>query len=340
MEQLLSQLPADLHERVIADMELLRVIGRGSSGIVYLARQRRLDREVALKILLPEVAADPVFIRSFFREARLAAKLNHRNIVRALDVGTDNGLCYFAMEYVPGRTLEEIRVKASEILTLPFLYNMAVRLANALDYAWSNFKLIHGDIKPENLMIRNRDHMLKLADLGLARIRGDTESEIIATPLYAAPEVIRGGSESSPASDIYSFGVMLYELIAGAAPFDADEEVEVLLKRHLEEIPVPLIEANPDVSRELSDFVGRMLEKDPRKRPGSWREIAVFFLSQLRREETAGAAAGRASGGSPAVPPRMVAVTPSLLFLLAAGGIFLFLLGALAAFMVLAAFRG
>ena len=339
MEQLLSQLPADLHERVIADMELLRVIGRGSSGIVYLARQRRLDREVALKILLPEVAADPVFIRSFFREARLAAKLNHRNIVRALDVGTEDGLCYFAMEYVPGRTLEEIRVKASEILTLPFLYNLAVQLANALDYAWTNFKLIHGDIKPENLMIRDRDRMLKLADLGLARIRGDTESEIIATPLYAAPEVIRGGSESSPASDIYSFGVMLYELIAGTAPFDADEEVEVLLKRHLEEIPAPLIEANPDVSRALSDFVGRMLEKDPRKRPGSWREIAVFFLSQLRREDAAVPTAGRASG-PPAVPPRMIALTPSLFLLIAAGGIVLFLLGALVAFMMLTAFRG
>ena len=303
-DDVVPNLPFDLTNRVIADMELLRVIGRGSSGVVYLARQRRLDREVALKILLPEVAADPAFIRSFFREARLAAKLNHRNIVRALDVGTEEGLCYFAMEYVPGRTLETIRIKSSEILTLQFLFNLAVQLANALDYAWSNFKLIHGDIKPENLLIRTRDNMLKLADLGLARIRGDSESEIIATPLYAAPEVIRGEHESSPASDIYSFGVMLYELVAGAPPFDPEEEVDKLLARHLEEVPPPLIEANPDVSRELSDFICRMLEKDPHKRPGSWREISEFFQEQLHREET-GIASPRRGGESAASRPRV-----------------------------------
>ena len=314
MSDVVPTLPDDLTNRVIADMELLRVIGRGSSGVVYLARQRRLDREVALKILLPEVAADPAFIRSFFREARLAAKLNHRNIVRALDVGTEDGLCYFAMEYVPGRTLEEIRLKSSELMTLPFLFNLAIQLANALDYAWSNFKLIHGDIKPENLLVRTRDNMLKLADLGLARIRGDSESEIIATPLYAAPEVIRGEHESSPASDIYSFGVMLYELVAGAAPFDPDEEVENLLRRHLDETPAPLIEANPDVSRELSDFVGRMLEKDPQKRPASWREISVFFQGQLRREETGIPPSSRGTvAGLPAAVRREASPTRTLL---------------------------
>ena len=339
MAELVPNLPLDLTNRVIADMELLRVIGRGSSGVVYLARQRRLDREVALKILLPEVAADPAFIRSFFREARLAAKLNHRNIVRALDVGTEEGLCYFAMEYVPGRTLEEIRLKSSEILTLPFLFNLAVQLANALDYAWSNFKLIHGDIKPENLLIRTRDNMLKLADLGLARIRGDSEREIIATPLYAAPEVIRGEEESSPASDIYSFGVMLYELVAGAAPFNPDEEVEKLLERHLEETPAPLIEANPDVSRELSDFVGRMLEKDPRKRPGSWREISVFFQGQLRREETGIAPnpQGVPSGSSETACPER---SPAKMLLIAAASVLVLLLVVAVVLGILIAVRG
>lgn len=326
MSDAVSPLSFDLTHRVIADMELLRVIGRGSSGVVYLARQRRLDREVALKILLPEVAADPAFIRSFFREARLAAKLNHRNIVRALDVGTEDGLCYFAMEYVPGRTLEEIRLKSSEILTLPFLFKLSFQLANALDYAWSNFKLIHGDIKPENLLVRTRDNMLKLADLGLARIRGDSESEIIATPLYAAPEVIMGKNGSSPASDIYSFGVMLYELVAGAAPFDPDEEVDKLLARHLEEVPAPLIEANPDVSRELSDFVGWMLEKDPSARPGSWHDIAMFFQDQMRREENGIAAfPGGAAPTYSSAERREFSLTRILLIAAAAVFAFLFL---------------
>lgn len=340
MADVVPTLPADLTNRVIADMELMRVIGRGSSGVVYLARQRRLDREVALKILLPDVAADPAFIRSFFREARLAAKLNHRNIVRALDVGTEDGLCYFAMEYVPGRTLEEIRLNSSELMTLPFLFNLAIQLANALDYAWSNFKLIHGDIKPENLLVRTRDNMLKLADLGLARIRGDSESEIIATPLYAAPEVIRGEHESSPASDIYSFGVMLYELVAGAAPFDPDEEVEKLLRRHLEETPAPLIEANPDVSRELSDFVGRMLEKDPHKRPASWREISVFFQEQLRREETGIASSSRGRGAELPVAAVRREVSPTRTLLIAAAAALAVLLITVIVLGVLIAVRG
>jgi len=260
----------------VAGFELLKEVGRGTSGVVFLARQIQLDREVAIKLLMPEVAANPVYVNNFFREARTAAKLNHSNVVRALDVGIDNGLCFFAMEYVKGRSLESIRIKSPELLTLRFIISIMIQLADAMDYAWSKFHLTHGDIKPENLLIRTEDNCLKLADLGLAKVSGTVEGgEIMATPLYVSPEIVTGKGEAGPQSDIYTAGAMLYELLAGVPPFDGD--VDEVVRQHVYSEPRPLIEVNPDINRELSDFIGRMLEKSPDKRPSGWGEVKEFL---------------------------------------------------------------
>lgn len=270
--------------RDIAGFRILSELGRGNNGVVYLARQLTLDREVALKLLLPELAAEPDYIRNILREARLAARLDHPNIVQALDAGSSpEGYYFFAMEYVPGETLEEIRVRRPGELTFRFLLDISIQLADALAYAWRHCQMIHGDIKPGNLLIRKGDRLLKLADLGLARISGAQGSdEIMVTPLYAAPEVIRGDfAKAGQTSDIYSFGVMFYELTAGRPPFRGD--TDTLIEAHLNHYPPPLQEEKADIDPELAGFIMKMLAKEPEDRPGSWEEIGTFLRKTRTR---------------------------------------------------------
>lgn len=293
-----------LKGRDIAGFRILAELGRGNNGIVYLARQLALDREVALKLLLPELAAEPDYTRSILREARLAARLDHPNIVQALDAGSSpDGFYFFAMEYVPGRTLEDIRIHNPEELSFRFLLDLSIQLADALAYAWKHCRMIHGDIKPGNLLIRNGDRLLKLADLGLARISGaQSADEIVLTPLYAAPEVIRGDfSKAGQTSDIYSFGVMFYELAAGKPPFRGD--TDALIDAHLNLPPPPLWEANPDIDPELAGFVMQMLEKEPEDRPADWEEIAAFLRETRARLYSPGYAAKRKAQQNQPITP-------------------------------------
>ena len=254
-------------------------VGSGNNGVVYLARHELLDREVALKVLRPELAEDREFIEALMNEARIAANLSHPNIVQALDAGSCNGIYYLAMEYVKGRTLEDIRLNSPEKISLEFLTDISIELAAALDYAWENFSIVHGDIKPENLIIADDTHMLRLADLGLANISGrggSGDGSFMATPMYVAPELVSGTAPAATMrSDIYSFGVMLYELVAGKPPFNGD--TEEILRAHLEDEPPPLLGENPDIPRELADFIHRMMKKSPEERPESWSEIGDFL---------------------------------------------------------------
>lgn len=275
---------------LIAAFKLLRLLGKGGNGVVYLARQLTFGRITACKILYPELVNDPVYIKNFVHEARLAAQLEHPHIIQALDVGCCDGLYYLIMEYVPGISLEKIRTENKEKLTLSFLLDTAISLADALDYAWKNFHIFHGDIKPDNLLIRDGDDSLKLADLGLAKIVGkdDLASDIMATPLYAAPEVIVADAEKiGMKSDIYSFGIMLYELLTGKAPFTGN--VESVLHQHVYNVPAPLNSANPAVKPELAVFVDKMISKSPDERPLDWAEIKST-LRNFRKSVPEGAA--------------------------------------------------
>lgn len=259
---------------VVGAFKILKKLGSGGSGVVYLAKQMAMDKVVAVKILHQDMAENPVYIRNFVHEARMAAKLDHPNIIQALDVGSSGNICYFAMEYVNGVSLEHIRLKNRSRITLAFVLDVSIALADALSYAWESFRITHGDIKPDNLMIRHQDNMLKLADLGLANVAGtaDESAEIMATPLYASPEVIMGKHpDIGVCSDIYSFGIMLYELISGAAPFRGD--IDEVLRQHLDIVPPPLEEANPGIDPRLARLVAAMTAKAPADRPASWKEI-------------------------------------------------------------------
>lgn len=266
---------------LLAGYRIESELGRGNNAVVYLAEQQSLGRKIALKILLPELAAEPGYVASFLREARLAARLDHPYIVQAYDTGaTPEGYYYFAMELVTGPSLEEIRRQTPERLTFEFIFQISIELAEALDYAWNTHRMTHGDIKPGNLLISEESETLKLADLGLARISGGkTGEDIMATPLYAAPEVIRGEQSDGVRSDLYSFGIMLYELLCGAPPFVGSPQK--VLNQHLYSPPQPLAERNPDLSPALVAFVERLIAKDPEKRPADWNEVRLFFQKRL-----------------------------------------------------------
>ena len=266
----------------IAGCKLIRELGSGSSGVVYLAYQKSLDRNIACKLFSPEDEDGESYVDNLFNEARNAAKLAHPNVVQALDVGTtDDGINYFLMEYADGCSLENIRVETPENITVKFLLDLSIQLASALNYAWEKFQMIHGDIKPGNMLICKNGNQLKLCDLGLARSGSDVQEEAMVTPLYAAPEIIRQYSAADQRSDIYSFGVMLYELICGVAPFTGT--LENIIDGHLNQTPPPVLQQNPDLDRELAAFIDRMIAKDPSARPANWKEVRLF-LGNLRKK--------------------------------------------------------
>jgi len=302
--------------REVAGCELLKELGRGNNGVVYLAHQKKLNRQIACKIISPELQNDPEFIDNLFSEAANAAKLSHPNIIQALDVGDDNGLKYFLMEYVNGSSLEHIRTETPEIISTAYMLDLAIQLTNAMDYAWSKHGMIHGDIKPANILI-SKDNILKVGDLGLARssngVTGDP-SDVMITPLYAAPEVIsQQAVVADQRSDIYSFGVMFYELSCGAAPFNGT--LEHILDCHLNEMPEPLISKNPDMDRELAGFIDSMLAKNPDDRPASWSAIREKLLEIHQRifpdAEKPGSTVYHNSGSKKTIPTNKVAIKSS-----------------------------
>ena len=269
--------PEDLLGYEIDGCRLDSILGYGSYGVVYLARHLMMDRLFALKILQDEFSSDKSAVENFFRECRTAAKLEHPNVVQAIKAGRNaDGICYFVMEYVDGSSIENIRIHNPELLSLEFLLDISIQLADALDYAWETRQIIHRDIKPGNLLVSRDGQTLKLADLGLAGAGMSSGGDIVATPLYMAPEVAAGLGSREPASDIYSFGVMFYELVSGTPPFIGS--VEELQRAHLEDTPPPLISVNPDLDPELAAFIDSMLSKNPFERPGSWAEVKERLL--------------------------------------------------------------
>ncbi len=282
--------PEELLGAEIDGFRLESLLGCGSYGVVYQARHLVMDRLFAFKILFAEFSDNRESVNEFFRESKTAAKLEHPNVVQAYQAGrTPEGLCYFVMEYVDGSSIEELRINSPEQLSLKFLLEISIQLADALDYAWRSRGIIHRDIKPGNLLVCRSDGKLKLADLGLAGVGANAGSgEILATPLYMPPEVATGQKSTHAVSDIYSFGVIFYELAAGKPPFTGS--VEALQQAHIETIPQPLFEANPDLDPELAAYIDSMLAKSPEERPQSWAEIKerltafkerLFFSQQI-----------------------------------------------------------
>ncbi len=260
---------------MVDDFQIVAQLGRGANGMVYLGWQLPLAREAAVKLLPSDRVGDSQAIRSFFEEARATARFCHPNIVQALQAGvTPDGVYFFAMELVDGKNLETIieqygPPKYSEALSI------ASKLAAALEYTWHRAEMIHGDIKPANILMTASGEP-KLADLGLAQFGAMRYFEM-ATPLYVSPEVIEGDcARINFKADIYSFGATLYEIFSGEPPF-FDTEPERVLEMQLYDQPMPLERRLGFFDPTVSRFIDRMLEKDPDRRPTSWRMVADFL---------------------------------------------------------------
>ncbi len=248
--------------------EMQQRIGRGGMADVYLARDVLLDRLVAIKVLFPEYATDPSFVERFRREAQSAANLNHPNIVSVYDWGRSNNTYFMAMEYVPGRTLADALRDVGAISAMKAA-EVGIEVAAALSFAHRN-NVVHRDIKPGNILIGSTGQ-LKVADFGIARALGsaaDTgltqHGAVMGTAAYFSPEQAQGG-QPDPRSDLYSLGIVLYEMVAGRVPFTGENTVAIAYKQ-VHDQPTPLNQFAPDVPRAFEAIVARLLTKDPSRR--------------------------------------------------------------------------
>lgn len=286
--------------------ELEALIGQGGMAHVYRARDRVLGRPVAIKILRPEYVSDENLLARFQREARSAAALLHPNIVSVYDVGQDGDRHYIVMEYMPGPTLKEV-IRQRAPLPVEQALRIAEQVCAALEYAHRH-GVIHRDIKPQNILFSEDEEVVKVADFGIAKSRLDPEitAERLAlgTVKYISPEQARG-VEVVPQSDLYSLGVVLYEMLTGEQPFTGDTPVSIALQ-HIEAEPPPPRQFNPYLPPAVEEIALRCLAKDPRHRFLSAREMRLA----LERYRLVGAEATGAIPQSLATLPGQPAPYP------------------------------
>jgi len=287
-EELSSRFPVS--RRMLQDGEfidkyrIISLLGRGGMAEVYLGEHLLLHQKCALKLMRGGLGEkDPVYVKRFVREARLAHSIDHPNIVKVYDVGSDFKTCYLfiAMEYVEGRTLSDIvrERPMSEDELWKILYSMADALS-ALD----RLHVVHRDIKPSNIMQRAGDGVYKLMDLGIAKSSGGIDGEVtltmeqatIGTPSYASPEQCQSSHDTDIRSDIYCLGATMYHLASGKVPFDGGTPVEIILKVMREE-PEPLETLRPDLSPRFIGLVRKMMQKDPADRPQTPAELLEYI---------------------------------------------------------------
>ena len=252
--------------------EIIEKIGSGGMATVYKAKDLILKRFVAVKVLREEYTTDNEFIKRFNTEAESAASLVHPNIVSVYDVGKEGNLYYIVMELVKGKTLKEIIVEDGR-MGWKWSVKIAKQIAQALEVAHKN-NIIHRDIKPHNIII-TEDGVAKVTDFGIAKAVSNSTITAFGTTIgsvhYFSPEHARGGYTDAK-SDLYSLGVVLYEMVTGRVPFDADTPVSVALK-HMQETPVSPIVLNPAIPQSLNDLILKAMEKDPNMRYSSATEM-------------------------------------------------------------------
>ena len=248
----------------IPGYKILGKLGSGAMAVVYKAKQVSLDRTVAIKVLPKKFVQKSDYVERFYKEGRLAAKMNHNNIVQAIDVGEVGGLYYFVMEYVEGKTLYDDLSKG-KIFDEDEAIDLILQLASALGHAHA-LGLVHRDVKPKNIMI-NKDGIVKLADMGLARETSDIKAakneqgKAFGTPYYIAPEQIRGLVDIDGRADIYALGASLFHMVTGRVPFEASVPSEVM-KKHLKEPLTPPDHINTALTAGISEVIEVMMAKN------------------------------------------------------------------------------
>lgn len=261
--------------------ELVSRIGSGGMAVVYLAKDLVLDRHVAVKVLNDSLSHDDNFVDRFRREARAAARLSHPNVVNIYDVGEDDAIHYIVMEYVDGKTLKD-RIKEEGPLPVDEVVSIGEQIADALDHAHEN-GIVHRDVKSHNIMIGSRGRV-KVADFGIARATSSQTithtGSVMGSVHYFSPEQARGGHIGEK-SDIYSLGVVLYEMATGTLPFSGDSPIAVALK-HLQEEPEEPIDKRPGLPQSVDNVIRRAMAKDPLHRHASARELQKDLSTALK----------------------------------------------------------
>lgn len=304
---------------VLGDFLIEKLLSRGGMGEVFLAKQISLDRPVALKVLQQRHLDDKEYVDSLFKEARAAAKLSHPNIVQAYAVGEEDGIFYFAMEYIRGETFKQI-LKREKTVEFTRAATVIRDIARALGAAWREQKLVHQDIKPDNIML-DANGFAKLADLGLAKVangapdESDDDDQVLGTPQYISPEQLTG-VPTDIRSDIYSLGATFYHFVTGRFPYVADTGDEIA-RMHVESPLQPPKEVNPALPNELNRIIVKMMEKDINKRYQSAEALIEDLDAYLRKapaavpKKAAGAVAARPAA-KPAVLPKPVVPKPAV----------------------------
>ncbi len=257
--------------------ELRKRLARGGMAEVFLAEDQLLGRPVAVKVLFPEFAADPTFVERFRREAQAAANLNHPNIVGVYDWGREESTYYIVMEYVEGRSLSQI-IRKEGPLPAPRVAEIAEGIASALGFAHKG-DVVHRDMKSGNVII-SKNGQVKVADFGIATaISGNTEANltqtgtVMGTATYFSPEQAQGLTVDGR-SDLYSLGVVMYEMLTGSPPFTGDSSVSIAYK-HVQEQPEPISEKRPGVPEALQAITAKLMNKDPDKRYSSAADLQL-----------------------------------------------------------------
>ena len=256
--------------------KLEKKVGESHLGDIFLAIKEDEGRLVRIEILSGQVASDEESVTRFLQEIDLMSSMKHKSLLSAVDKGEDNGTYFLVTAHEPGVSLEE-KIKSNGAVDEKSALNYLVSIADVLGYTWNERKLLHRDIKPQNIFI-TESNTAKLTGFGIAKSSEGQSLGLtgvgftIGTPEYMSPEQIRASEDLDLRSDLYSLGVVLYETLTGGLPFMDDAPI-LLMQKHMDEVPVPVREKNPQISARCSALVDKMLAKLPEDRFSSWEEL-------------------------------------------------------------------
>lgn len=299
------------HLKVIGDYTLIKPIGIGGMGEVFMAEQKSMQRIVALKILLPALVNNKSSLERFFREVRTLAKIEHPNIAQAIEAGIEDDVCYFSMTYIKGEDLSSVIKRKKRIDEIPAL-KIIRDVAATLDYAWQKHKLIHRDVKPSNIMLTSEGEV-KLLDLGISKIYGIDEEELtqrgvmVGSPYYVSPEQAKG-EEVDFHADMYSLGATFFQMVTGQPPFDSETTLGIVSRHLCDPVPDPLT-INPELSPKTAAVIMKMLAKKRYDRFPDWLRV-INECNDIIAEKESRNAAPELKSMRPALALHRMAIPP------------------------------